>query len=184
MSYLTADPSTPTSHLPTSQKRKRPPPLDLRTLLPRSKRPSLSPPDKIIEHKRQAPYSPAKPCSPAEPSLPLEAAKRRRLPSCSVTETFHSVHSPNIQSPALQPDSPPIIRMRTSFTYTQLQTLEETFTAQNQISRLHSHQIAEQFRLPVECITSWFKNRRHLQKKRDQRKMTLLKLGAKQISSN
>ena len=186
MSYSTSDPTTPTKCLPTSQKRKRPPPLDLKTLLspppppPPPRRPSISQSVKVTKNKIQAPYSPTRPSSPAEPNFPLESAKRIRLLTCSVTETFHSVHSPNIQSPAIQPDSTPVIRMRTSFTYSQLQTLEETFSTQNQISRLHGHQIAGQFELPVECITSWFSNRRHLKKKRDQRRLALIKLRARQ----
>ena len=115
-------------------------------------------------------------------NLLLEAAKRKRLPSCSVIQTFHSVHSPNIQSPAIQHNSSPVVRMRTSFTYSQLQTLEETFSAQNQISQLHAHQVAGQFELPVQSITSWFSNRRYLKKKRDQRRQALLKLRTGLIS--
>ena len=166
------------------KKRTRPPPLDLNILFPRCKRPSTSPPKRTTQHKThsESPYSPNKPFSPAEPTLPLDAAGRRRLLSCSVIETFHSVHSPNIQSPAIQHNSSPVIRMRTSFTYSQLQTLEETFSAQNQISQLHAHQVAGQFELPVQSITSWFSNRRYLKKKRDQRRQALLKLRTGQSS--
>ena len=136
---------------PTTQKKKRPHPLDLE--LTRSKRTFLSPPDKVPNHIIKDSYSPTKFTSP------------------SITETFHSVHSPNIHSDSTMP----IIRMRTSFTYSQLQTLEETFSEQSRISRLHGHQIANQFELPFECITSWFSNRRDLQRKRDQRKLILEK---------
>ena len=150
---------------PKTQRKKRPPPLDLE--LTRSKRIFLSPPDKVTNHIIKDSYSPTKSTSPS---------KLRGLQQVSITETFHSVHSPNIHSPAIQTDSTkPIIIMRTSFTYSQLQTLEETFSEQSRISRLHGHQIANQFELPVECITSWFSNRRDLQRKRDQRKLILEK---------
>ena len=177
-------PSTPASHLPPTQKRKRPAPLNLDTLLPHSKRPSTSPPHKVsqqnTQHYRLPPSSPTK--ADSTPTLPA-SRRLRRLPSCSITETFHSVHSPNIQSPALPPDSAPVIRMRTSFTYSQLEILEDTFSKQNQISHLHSCQIAGEFELPVECITSWFSNRRHLQRKREQRRLNFLNLRAKQKST-
>ena len=132
------------------------------------------------------------PQSPEKTECITLADKRRRLLSCMVEETFHSIHSPDIQSPGIPsplPDSPtipatsatkkirpsshsspPIIRMRTSFTYSQIEILEETFSAQPQISKLHAAQLAAQFDLPTECITSWFSNRRHLERKRDRRR--------------
>ena len=117
-------------------------------------------PMKQVIQNLQEPYAAPKLSSPS---------KRRRLLCCLVSETRHAVQSLITQSPEVL--ATPNIRMRTSFTYSQLQTLEEIFSEQSRISRLYAEQIAEKFKLPVECITSWFSNRRDLQRKRDQRKV-------------
>ena len=199
MTLPNCNPSTPTSHLPTSQKRRV---LDLKTYLSRSKTSSISSEDKLSHeqtvHKHQyipklisSDSTPTTQKKKRPPPLDLELTRSKRIflspPNKvtnhtsieSISETFHSVHSPNIHSPAIQTDSTkPIIRMRTSFTYSQLQTLEETFSEQSRISRLHAEQIAGKFDLPVECITTWFSNRRDLQRKRDERRLKLEKTRA------
>ena len=198
MTLPDCNPSTPTSHLPTSQKRRV---LDLNTYLFRSKRSSISSEDKLSHeqtvHEHQyssklisSDSTPTTQKKKRPPPLDLELTRskiNRTFLSppdnvtnhISITETFHSVHSPNIHSPDIQTDSNPVrIRMRTSFTYSQLQTLEETFSEQSRISRLHAEQIAGKFELPVECITSWFSNRRDLQRKRDERRLKLEKTRA------
>ena len=170
MTLPDCNPSTPTSHLPTSQKRRV---LDLKTYLSRSKSSSISSEDKLSHeqtvHEHQyiskpisSDSTPTTQKKKRPPPLDLELTrskiKRTFLSppdkvTNHITETFNSVHSPNIHSPAIQTDSNPFrIRMRTSFTYSQLQTLEETFSEQSRISRLHAEQIAGKFELPVECI--------------------------------
>ena len=124
-------------------------------------------PMKQVIQNLQEPYAVSKLSSPS---------KRRRLLCCLVSETRHAVQSLITQSHEVL--ATPVIRMRTSFTYSQLQTLEETFSEQSRISRLHAEQIAGKFELPVECITSWFSNRRDLQRKRDERRLKLEKTRA------
>ena len=75
--------------------------------------------------------------------------------------------TPSLDSPDL--DRPLFFRMRTSFTYSQLETLEETYKSYPQISRLDAAEIARRFGIPVDGVTTWFSNRRAKQRKDKQR---------------
>ena len=144
-------------------------------ILPQSKKPSLSPPDSHGESNTPSCSSPIKhTVSPTKPSC-------RQLSSYSVAEIDHHIPTATEKDAPSNFSAPtfPIIRMRTSFTYSQLQILEDIFSQQNQISEDHALRIAGQFQLPVDCIGSWFSNRRHLQRKRDQRKLRMMNLKSK-----
>ena len=139
-------------------------------ILPQSKKPYISPPDSHEESNIPSCRSLIKhTLSPSKPSC-------RQLSSCSVAETDHPIPTTTEKDVHRNFSAPefPIIRMRTSFSYSQLQILEDVFSQQNQISEDHALRIAEQFQLPVDCIGSWFSNRRHLQRKRDQRKLRMM----------
>ena len=139
-------------------------------ILPLSKKPYISPPDSHEGSNIPSCRSPIKhTVSPSKPSC-------RQLSSSSVAETDHPIPTTTEKDALRNFSAPefPIIRMRTSFSYSQLQILEDVFSQQDQISEDHALRIAEQFQLPVDCIGSWFSNRRHLQRKRDQRKLRMM----------
>ena len=142
--------------------------LNLKALLPHSKRRSTSP---VSRSEIRSSYSPERPSS----SVKFEAKRRREL-YCSVSEATHSKLSPNIPADSMQGT-----RMRTSFTYSQLQILEETFAANTQINPCYAQRLAENFQLPVECITSWFWNRRNLQRRRGQRRSLRPRKGVNEL---
>ena len=171
---ISYEPAIPSSYIrSTTMKRCGQARMDLDTPYPCSKVPAITPPD--------TPSSTQAPCT-SSPFRPVSAAKRRRLFSSQLAEMLQPVSSSTTPRPSIAATSSPASRMRTSFTFSQLQTLEETYSAHDQINRSDANKIAREFGLPVECIASWFSNRRDLQRKRDQRRLVLLREKQKSVN--
>ena len=62
--------------------------------------------------------------------------------------------------------------MRTSFTYSQLETLETAFSEHNHVCAVRAECLAGRFLLPAECVVSWFSNRREQKRKAMKRKLS------------
>ena len=133
--------------------------------------PFLTPPHPSSTHLRACKLSP--------PVLtPPNSSGVSTLPACTTSPPLlpppHT--SPrNLPTPARTNSRPvppplPIIRMRTSFSYSQLETLERAFKEHSYISQSYAECLAGQFQLPVECVTSWYSNKRDLERRREERR--------------
>ena len=107
-------------------------------------------------------------------SLPLMYLRldRGEKPACLDLRSCRDSTADPIKSPDLIGVTPlhPRIRLRSSFSFSQIEVLESTFALKPYMTTEESERLANLFKLPIECIVGWFSNRRDLKRKREERR--------------
>ena len=112
---------------------------------------------------------------PAGPEPPAKIRKVEPPVSGPLTDSFQSSsHPPSLRASRSENSSfsnpcPPVIRLRTSFSFSQLETLESAFTKSLDRGEMRTGPLAATLDVPVESVVSWFASRLELQEKRQQR---------------